>query len=109
MPVQTNRVGGVGIRWLKATDPKTASESIKPREFGARSEGAARQQRILNSLSTWKQIGGPSPSNAQVAWLAGHSPSSTSYTNPRSALKTAGLFVYSLPPRTALGPRGGSP
>jgi hypothetical protein len=50
------------------------------------------QQRILNSLSTWKQIGGRSPSNAQVAWLAGYSPSSTSYTNQRSALKTAGLL-----------------
>ena len=29
------------------------------------------QQRILNSLATWKQIGEAPPSNAQVAWLAG--------------------------------------
>jgi len=34
-----NRVGGVGIRWLKATDPKKASESIKPREIGAYARG----------------------------------------------------------------------
>jgi hypothetical protein len=30
------------------------------------------QQRILNSLATPKQIGEPSPSNAQVAWFAGY-------------------------------------
>jgi hypothetical protein len=34
-----NRVGGDGIRWLKATDPKKASESIKPREIGAYARG----------------------------------------------------------------------
>jgi hypothetical protein len=39
-------------------------------------------------------MGHPEASNAQVAWLAGYSPSSTSYTNPRSALHTAGLIVY---------------
>lgn len=52
------------------------------------------QQRILNSLATWKQIGEPAPSNAQVAWLAGYSPSSSSYKNPRSALNTSGLLTY---------------
>jgi hypothetical protein len=52
------------------------------------------QQRILNSLATWAQMGEQQPNNAQVAWLAGYSPSSTSYTNPRSALKTAGLIDY---------------
>jgi uncharacterized protein len=52
------------------------------------------QQRVLNSLATWKQIREAPPSNAQVAWLAGNSPSSSSYANPRSALKTAGLIEY---------------
>ncbi len=55
------------------------------------------QQRILNSLATWKQIGEAPASNAQVAWLAGNSPSSSSYANPRSALKTAGLIEYPSP------------
>jgi hypothetical protein len=41
------------------------------------------QQRILNSLATWPQMGEHQLNNAQVAWLAGYSPSSTSYTNPR--------------------------
>src|SRR5262249_19286416 len=52
------------------------------------------QQRILNSLMTWRTLGSAMPSNAQVAWLAGYSPSSTAYTNPRSALRTAGLIEY---------------
>src|SRR6266436_6501667 len=45
----------------------------------------------------WKQIGEQSPSNAQVAWLAGYSPSSSSYANPRSALKPSGLIEYPSP------------
>ena len=60
------------------------------------------QQRILNSLATWKQIGEAPPSNAQVAWLAGNSPSSSSYANPRSALKTAGLIEYPSPDHVAI-------
>ena len=49
---------------------------------------------ILNSLATWAQLGQGDPSNAQVAWLAGYSPKSSSSKNPRSSLKTAGLIVY---------------
>src|SRR6266478_5840828 len=45
----------------------------------------------------WKQIGEQSPSNALVAWLAGYSPSSSSYANPRSALKPSGLIEYPSP------------
>jgi len=60
------------------------------------------QQRVLNSRATWKQIGEAPPSNAQVAWLAGNSPSSSSYANPRSALKTAGLIEYPSPDHVAI-------
>jgi uncharacterized protein len=60
------------------------------------------QQRILNSLATWARMGERQPNNAQVAWLAGYSPSSTSYTNPRSALKTAGLIEYPSPDRLSI-------
>ncbi|MBR1005160.1 hypothetical protein, partial [Bradyrhizobium liaoningense] len=55
------------------------------------------QQRILNSLATWLKLGQGRPSNAQVAWLAGYSPSSSSYANPRSALRTSGLIEYPSP------------
>jgi hypothetical protein len=63
---------------------------------------AGPQQRILNSLATWARMGERQPNNAQVAWLAGYSPSSTSYTNPRSALKTAGLIEYPSPDRLSI-------
>jgi hypothetical protein len=52
------------------------------------------EQRILNSLATWEQLGNNAPTNAQVAWLANYSPTSTSYTNPRGALKSKGLILY---------------
>ena len=52
-----NRVGGVGIRWLKATDPKKASESIKPREIGARSEGAARNLLVTALIALSVTVG----------------------------------------------------
>src|SRR5262249_45314506 len=65
---------------------------------GANSQGGTLlpgpQQRILNSLATWKEMGDQAPVNAQVAWLAGYSPTSTSYTNPRSALSAAGFIGY---------------
>lgn len=51
-------------------------------------------QRILDALLIWEHLGHMQPSNAQVAWLAGYSPTSTSYTNPRSALKTRDLVSY---------------
>jgi hypothetical protein len=47
-------------------------------------------------------MGEHQPNNAQVAWLASYSPSSTSYTNPRSALKTAGLIEYPSPDRLSI-------
>lgn len=52
------------------------------------------ERRIIDSLATWRVLGNDRPTNAQVAWLARYSPSSTSYTNPRSALHSAGLIHY---------------
>src|SRR6266481_6347269 len=60
------------------------------------------QQRVLNSRATWKKIGEAPPSNAQVAWLAGNSPSSSSYANPRSDMKTAGMIKYPSPDIVAI-------
>ncbi|MGY4224431.1 hypothetical protein ACVMIH_001792 [Bradyrhizobium sp. USDA 4503] len=64
------------------------------------------QQRILNSLATWAKLSTATPRNAQVAWLAGYSPSSSSYANPRSALKTAGLIDYPQPDFLTITPAG---
>jgi len=85
-------------------DPDAAARQPSPAPNGGGLDVtlSGPQQRILNSLATWKQIGEAPPSNAQVAWLAGNSPSSSSYANPRSALKTAILIEYPSPDHVAI-------
>jgi uncharacterized protein len=65
----------------------------------ARGEGnlSGPEQRIINSLATWASWAQRQPCNSQVAWLAGYSPSSSSYTNPRGALHSKGLIKYPTP------------
>lgn len=63
-------------------------------------------QRILNSLAWWQALGHDQPLNEQVAFIAGYSHTSTGYTNPRGALKTAGLVDYPAPGRVALTEAG---
>ncbi|MGB8364914.1 MAG: hypothetical protein ACLQUZ_15615 [Rhizomicrobium sp.] len=60
------------------------------------------EQRIINSLGTWAKMGSERPNNAQVAWMAGYSPTSTSYTNPRGSLRSKGLLEYPSPDRLML-------
>lgn len=59
-------------------------------------------QRILNALAWWSVLGHTRPLNEQIAFIAGYSHSSTGYTNPLGALKTAGLVEYPEPGRVAL-------
>lgn len=63
-------------------------------------------QRILNALAWWKALGHDTPLNEQVAFIAGYSHTSTGYTNPRGALKTAGLVDYPAPGRVCLTAAG---
>jgi hypothetical protein len=63
-------------------------------------------QRILNSLAWWSALGHDRPLNEQVAFIAGYSHTSTGYTNPRGALKTAGLVDYPEPGRVSLTDAG---
>ena len=65
------------------------------------------QQRIVNSLATWSNIGHARPTKAQVAWLARYSPTSSAYTNPRGALNAAGLIEYPVPDCVSLTSAGG--
>jgi uncharacterized protein len=64
------------------------------------------EQRIINALATWAAWGQHQPSNSQVAWLAGYSPSSSSYANLRGALKSKGLLEYPAPDMLALTDAG---
>jgi hypothetical protein len=64
------------------------------------------EQRVLNALATWRGMGHASPTNPQVAWLANYSPTSSSYTNPRGALRSKGLIEYLSEDRLALTEAG---
>jgi hypothetical protein len=93
--LQSRRHGYITADWSHPfADPDAAARQHSPASNGGGLDVTLSrpQQRILNSLATWKQIGEAPPSNAQVAWPAGNSPSSSSYANPRSALKTVGLI-----------------
>lgn len=62
------------------------------------SELAPRELRVIGALQTWEfQIGVADPTRKQVAWLSDYSPSSSSFRNMLSGLKTAGYISY---PRT---------
>jgi len=78
------RHGCISADWSHPfADPDAAARQPSPAPNGGDFDVtlSGPQQRILNSLATWKQIGEAPPSNAQVAWLAGNSPSSSSYAN----------------------------
>lgn len=85
---------------------RPARLAIAPRRAAAAAGGdeslSGPEQRILNSLASWAAMGHEQPGNAQIAWLAGYSPTSTGYTNPRSGLRTKGLIDYPAPDRVAL-------
>lgn len=75
-----------------STGPFTPAD-FKPREpVGANTKP---QQRILDALAFWEATGLPGPfSKPQVAFLAGYSPKSTSFTNPLGSLNSAGKVRY---------------
>jgi hypothetical protein len=52
------------------------------------------EQRILDALRWLESIGTTEPENGAVAFVAGYTPTSTSYTNPRGQLKKQGLIEY---------------
>jgi uncharacterized protein len=84
----------------------TPRKTATPKAAAGNGELPGPEQRIANSLVTWLSMGHTAPSNAQVAWLAGYSPTSTSYTNPRGALKSKGLVDYPEKDRVSLTDAG---
>ena len=67
---QTPVPGPVAAERIQRARPSAAAaRQLSPAPNGGGNDVtlSGPQQRILNSLATWKQIGEPSPSNAQVA------------------------------------------
>lgn len=64
-------------------------------QSGPPAEGlAGPEQRILDALAWWRAVGVNQPARVQVATVARYSATSTSFTNPLSALRTKGLLNY---------------
>ncbi len=102
-PAPAEAAGPAPFATISLPRPAAAAQ---PRPPAAAPRGGGPGQRILDALATWKQMGHERPSNAQVAWLARYSPVSTSYTNPRGALKSEGLIDYPEAGRVALTREG---
>jgi hypothetical protein len=63
--------------------------------------------RLLNAFAWWHALDSNLwPSNEQIAFIAGYSPTSGNFANLRSSLKTKGLVVYGSAGRTALTVEG---
>lgn len=86
----------------RPTAPVRVAAPRAPSAANGSSDLAGPEQRILNSISTWHDMGHQRPTNAQVAWLAGYAPAGGAYKNPRGALKTRGLIDYPEDDRLAL-------
>lgn len=64
------------------------------------------QQRVLNALAWWRAFGIDQPTNEQVGFVAGYSPSSGGFANLKGGLRTLGLVDYPGPGKLALTEAG---
>lgn len=90
---------------VAAPAPK-ARATAPPRPAATNGNLPGPQLRIIASLAFWEALGFDEPTNEQVASVAGYSSNSTGYTNPRGALKAAGLALYPRPNLVSLTEEG---
>lgn len=64
------------------------------------------EQRLLDSLATWREMGHEAPTAAMAAWLARYTPSGSSFEKARGALNSKGLIAIPSPGHLALTPEG---
>jgi len=64
------------------------------------------QQRVLNALAEWREIGVNNPTRFQVGFLASYTASSGTFRNILSELRSAGLIDYPDAERLYLTPEG---
>lgn len=79
--------------------PQKAPKLIIPNPLVVAKHGTLTgpQRRILNAVNFWHGLGHQKPTRSQVALVAGYSATSTSFTNPLSALKTVSEITYPEP------------
>lgn len=92
--------------------PAAVAHPVERRASNARSSLAGRsnshddltgpQRRVMSSLAFWASVGHEAPTRAQVAAVAGYSPSSGGFNNLIGGLNTAGKVSIPAPGRVAL-------
>lgn len=85
----------------RASNAKVASSSLAGRSSG-HDDLTGPQRRILSSLAFWASVGHKAPTRAQVAAVAGYSPSSGGFNNLIGGLNTAGKVSIPQAGRVAL-------
>lgn len=92
---------------LKARTPAAPSVAPKPAprpQPGATAGLRAPQRRVLASIGFWASVGMDQPTRAQVAGVAGYSPSSGGFNNLLGQLNSAGLITIPASGRVGLAP-----
>jgi hypothetical protein len=91
----------------KATAQGTTEQSVKDlADDLARAEITGPEKRILDAIAWMAPLGVEQPTSALVAFLAEYSPTSSSFTNPRGALRTKGLIDFPSKGTLMLTPAG---
>lgn len=112
--IATQEVGGRSVSpaalraWTKELQGQVAASAARPSSDAAPkvltpSQAAAvaahgdftgPQTKVLRALGLWKALGNNAPTKAMIAFVAGYSPSSSSFTNTLGALRSAGAIDY---------------
>ena len=95
---QTDEANGAGqVPGVERPAPLVSVNAPNAVQFQSNGNGGSLpgpERKILNVVAWLESSGIPDPANPLVAYLAGYSPSSSGYKDPRSALKTKGLLDY---------------
>jgi len=98
-------LGSQAARQKVAASPASKHEAV-PLVVDPAAGVTASQQRILNALAWWTAFGINQPTNEQVGFIAGYSPSSGGFNNLKGQLRSAGLVDYPQPGRVCLTDAG---
>lgn len=101
------RVGGPPAPALGRAKTSRAPVATEAPPMSAPAAGiTGPQQKVLNALSWWKAFGIDQPTNDQVGFIAGYSPTSGGFANLKGGLRALGLVDYPAGGRLALTSAG---
>lgn len=111
MPSVVMTAGSMGKVGMRATEipshaPILTSGTGKHPDEVLRGALTGPQRRLVDAIAAWIAMGVQPPNVAQAAWLAGYSPTSSTFDNLRGACRTYGLIDYPEPSKLTLTDKG---